>query len=215
MKERHNHMNKKVLCVCDYHENGKELWSQGNYYELLETYEYKNKDDNMYHLENNDGDGYVFGDDFNLYFTYVNDDIVITKEILKQMQPLMDALKIRCTAILKWKDKNDPEELIWKRSYIDHGISDEEFCFDENTIQFQIHETWAYGGSEYHYYTIPFTEILSDDWHDDFIKQVKEMKIQKEAEKIQKEYALKERQKISELAEYKRLKEKFENSEEN
>lgn len=208
-----NNMTKQVLCIRDYIDNGKELWTEGNYYELLEIYEDKSDDDYMYHIKTNDGYGYVFGDDFNVYFQIINDDIKFTLKTLKQMKPLVDELKIRCVAIMKWKDKNDPEELIWKRSYINYGISDEGFCFEEDCVSFQIHETWAYGGSEFHSYTIPFTEIVSDDWHTDFIEQVNQMKIQKEIKQIEQEKLVKEQQEYREFAEYERLKKKFENGE--
>ena len=37
-----NNMTKQVLCIRDYIENGKLIWTEGEYYELLETYEDKN-----------------------------------------------------------------------------------------------------------------------------------------------------------------------------
>lgn len=128
-------------------------------------------------------------------------------EELKQTRQFLYDLKNRCTDIMRWKDKHDPEGLIWKQSYIRYGILDEDFCIGEGSVTFTIHETWAYGGSEYHSYEIPFSEIISDSWHDNFLSQVEEKRTRKESDKIEKERLLHEQ----ELAEYKRLKEKFGN----
>ena len=207
-------MTKQVLCIRDYIENGKAIWTEGDYYELLEIYEDKSIDNDMYHIKSNDGEGYIFGEDFRLHFMPVN-NVGITLDMLKQMSLLLDAIKIRCIAILKWKEKHDPDGVLCKIPYIGNDISDDTLCFEMDCISFQIHETWAYGGSDYHNYTIPFTEIISDDWHDDFLNQVEQKRIQKETEETEFKRLLEAEQKAKEFAEYERLKKKFESGEGN
>ena len=210
-----NNMTKQVLCIRDYIENGKVIWAEGEYYELLETYEDKNIDDCMYQIKTNTGEGNIFGEDFRLHFMPVNNNVEITLDMLKQMSSLLEAIKIRCIAILKCKEKHDPDGVLCKIPYIGNDISDDTLCFEMDCISFQIHETWAYGGSDYHNYTIPFTEIISDDWHADFLNQVEQKKIQKKKEETEFKKLLEAQQKAKEFAEYERLKKKFESGEGN
>ena len=74
-------MTKQVLCIRDYIENGKLIWTEGEYYELLETYEDKNIDDCMYQIKTNTGEGNIFGEDFRIHFMPVNDNVEITRYV--------------------------------------------------------------------------------------------------------------------------------------
>lgn len=203
-------MIKIVLCIQDF----AKCWSEGNYYELLNTDKGHDKEEDYeYHIRDNFGEkSVIYGDDFEGYFKPVCEEIKITIELLRQMSSFMEQIDERCTAILEWKDKHDPNNLIWDPSCISYGITGASFLFEQDFVSFSIHETWAYGGEEYHYHRIPFTEIISDGWHKEFLNKVKEKKEQIEAERLNQEKGLKERREAMELAEYERLKEKYESA---
>lgn len=128
----------------------------------------------------------------------------LTMEQLKNMESIIEEIKNRCIEIMIWKNFNCNEDY-----YTQGEIS----CidFDRNHVELTVEESWAYGGHETHYYSFTFEEIINDDWQAAYLERY--MKLCKEKE-LQKEMELQQRKKEKEereLAEYERLKAKYEN----
>jgi len=134
----------------------------------------------------------------------------ITMNTLEQMESFMDNIVFRCRDIIRWKSENDPNKVIWKQQYIKDELPIN-VHFINGHISFEMQETWSFGGSETHYYRLPFSEIINDSYQEAFLKTVEEaeLKKQKEAEENKRKEA--ERKEEHDKTLYESLKRKYEN----
>jgi len=133
----------------------------------------------------------------------------ITMENLKLMNAFMSALDEKCSNVINWKSANDPEKLIWNNYKVRNEYL-KDFCFNEDSVEFEIEETWAFGGHETHHYSILFSELVSDDWKEEFIQKVAAAKHQLEEKEKKEKQLQKEKWEQRQKALYESLKEKYE-----
>jgi hypothetical protein len=130
-------------------------------------------------------------------------------ETLNQMEAFMEKLTERCDEILKWLSENDPHRLVWKGYYIS-SETPQNFDFDSDSVYFEVEETWAYGGYEKHFYGLTYAQIISNDWKEDFLKSVENVKAENEAAEEERKKKLEENRANEEKRLYEQLKRKFE-----
>lgn len=126
-----------------------------------------------------------------------------TMEELEKMHIIYSKTIVRAEAVMKWENAHSDEKIYVSPSNI------EEIEFDKDDIIVRTGETWAYGGYEQHSYRIPFYKLVNDDWHDDFIENVKIEREKRELAKKEKEELARREKEEKERAEYERLHAKY------
>ena len=129
----------------------------------------------------------------------------ITIENLKRVETFMECLEERCEDIIRWKKENDPNGLVYTPP-ISGYLHDFQFDSENERICFTVTEMAGLSDGDSDGMSIPYLELVNDDWKEVFIQQLNEQKqkIEKKNERIKIESEKWERDM------YEKLKQKFE-----
>jgi len=133
-------------------------------------------------------------------------DLIFARDFIPKLQ---SDIAERCKEIMKWRNENGIE--ILKERYVwDYPIT--EVDIDGDSVYITVHETWAYGGQEDYCYAFTFDELISDSWHEDFLKDVGDKRIEIARAEEEKKRARVAKEAIYQRRLYEELKKIFEDS---
>ena len=134
---------------------------------------------------------------------------MITLENLKETELTMERLDDRCEEIISWKNSHDPKGLVWRQP-LGGYLHDFEFNSEDETLSFAITQMAGLCDGESEGMSIPYHELINDDWKEAFVQQVQKKQEEiDENNKIMKTEAAEEHEKW-ERDMYEKLKMKFE-----